>query len=110
MASGTVNMMINGSIKLSNCAARIRKISASASMKAKLVLLELSAKSLDEPESEVVKDGSSTWCSNFLHFLYSIANRFSGCKSRRNGGRFIPVEVINGRRCIGLLESYEVIQ
>ena len=55
MANGTVTMMINGSTKLSNCAARMRNINPSASKNAKLVLLELSAKSLDEPDNDVAK-------------------------------------------------------
>ncbi len=46
-ASGTVIMMISGSIKLSNCADSTRKINTSANMNAKDVLEELSAKSLD---------------------------------------------------------------
>ena len=42
MASGTVNMMTKGSLKLSNCAASTRKISTSANTKAKSRLDELS--------------------------------------------------------------------
>ena len=36
MASGTVSMMMSGSIKLSNCAAKMRKIKTNAKIKAKL--------------------------------------------------------------------------
>ena len=61
MANGTVTMMVKGSIKLSNCAASTRKISTSARIKAKEVLPELSAKSRDEPLSDVVNVSSSNF-------------------------------------------------
>ncbi len=60
MANGTVIIIINGSTKLSNCAARIKKIKPSANKNAKLVLLLLSAKSLEEPDREVAKLSSSS--------------------------------------------------
>ena len=69
IANGTVNMIISGSIKLSNCAARIRKIKTNARIKAKLVLLLLSLKSLDEPEREVANVSSST-----LIAIFSISS------------------------------------
>ena len=67
-ASGTVIIIINGSIKLSNCAASTKKISTNASINANEVLEELSAKSLEAPESEVSNDSSKT-----LSAIFSIS-------------------------------------
>jgi hypothetical protein len=46
---GTVKIMMKGSIKLSNCADKIKKISNNANPKANEVLELLSTKSLDSP-------------------------------------------------------------
>jgi hypothetical protein len=46
---GTVKIMINGSIKLSNCAAKIKNINNKANPNANEVLELLSTKSLDSP-------------------------------------------------------------
>ncbi len=59
MASGTVNIITNGSTKLSNCAANTRKIKINARPNAKKVLPLLSAKSLELPDSAVLNDSSS---------------------------------------------------
>ncbi|MNG01680.1 hypothetical protein D3C84_846720 [compost metagenome] len=59
-AIGTVKIIINGSIKLSNCAARIKKINNKANPKAKEVFELLSTKSLDSPLRSVVKLSSRT--------------------------------------------------
>jgi hypothetical protein len=48
-AMGTVKIMMKGSIKLSNCADKIKKISNNANPKANEVLELLSTKSLDSP-------------------------------------------------------------
>ena len=45
IARGTVKRMVNGSRKLSNCAASVKYTSINAKMKISPVLLELSAKS-----------------------------------------------------------------
>ena len=68
-AIGTVKMIINGSIKLSNCAASIKNISNKAKPKANNVLELLSTKSLDSPPKSVVKDSSKT-----LSFIRSMAS------------------------------------
>ena len=59
MASGTVSMMTSGSLKLSNCAARIRYISTIASRKANIRLEELSRNSFESPASAVRKSSPS---------------------------------------------------
>ena len=58
-ASGTVNIIVSGSIQLSNCAARIRYTSIRARMNAKSKLEELSRKSRDGPVSAVEYRSSS---------------------------------------------------
>ena len=68
-AIGTVNIIIIGSMKLSNCAARIKKINTNANPKAKDVLELLSTKSLDSPPKSVVKLSSNT-----LALISSIAS------------------------------------
>ena len=59
-ASGTVNMMMSGSLKLSNWAASTRKIRIRARPKAKNRLDELSWNSFDSPARAVRKVSSST--------------------------------------------------
>ena len=56
----------------------------SASRKAKPVLLQLSAKSLDEPAKEVVNVSSSNLVGNLFHFFNTITNSFARCKTGRN--------------------------
>ena len=65
MAIGTVSMMMNGSRKLSNCAARIRYINRSASTSAKEVFELLSAKSRDGPYKAVWNDSFRTFLEIF---------------------------------------------
>ncbi len=59
-ASGTVNKIIKGSRKLSNCAASIKYINPSASINAKIKLDELSLKSFEVPSSAVANLSSRT--------------------------------------------------
>ena len=59
-ASGTVNIITNGSLKLSNCAAITRKMSKMASPNANKRLDELSRKFLDSPSRAVLNVSSST--------------------------------------------------
>ena len=61
---------MKGSIKLSNCAAKIKNINNKASPKAKEVLELLSTKSRDSPPKSVVKESSSTLA--FISFIASI--------------------------------------
>jgi hypothetical protein len=60
IARGTVIITTKGSLKLSNCAARTRKMSISARTKAKVRLEELSLKSLESPARAVLKVSSRT--------------------------------------------------
>ena len=59
-ARGTVIITISGSLKLSNWAARTRKIRIRASMKANIRLDELSWKSFESPARAVRKESSRT--------------------------------------------------
>src|SRR5690554_5350819 len=69
-AIGTVKIIIKGSIKLSNCADRIKNISSNAKQNAYRVLELLSTKSLDSPPKSVVKDSSSTL--SLISFIAAI--------------------------------------
>ena len=95
MPKGTVIIIINGSIKLSNCAARTKKISTNASRNANKVLEELSAKSLEAPASDVSNVSSKNFFSDLFHLGNAIANRFSGSKSCLHSGAFETVKMVD---------------
>jgi hypothetical protein len=74
-------MMMKGSMKLSNCAARIKNINTKANPKAKAVFELLSTKSRDSPPKSVVKVSSKNFSLNVVHCINSVAYTFAWSKT-----------------------------